>query len=318
MAEWSGVRMTKKYLVELCQRHDGYRTPSVNDKLYLHQQGFRRLDPDVLKEFTGIKMLWLQANGLEKLEGFEHMPLLRNIAAHENCIEKIEGLEHSKELDSINLNRNFIKKVEGFEHNQNLTSINLGNNAIGPDGASYQAVAENLPKLQTLDLQANKIEDGAELLKILQKIPDLRVFYGMGNPFVKSFRHYRKRFVAGLPSLRYLDDRPVFEDERKRCEAWFAAFGPNEDLEAANAAERAMIQQIKQEKRDQEERRVKAFDDMIREARAAHAAAEAAKQLEGVSFSGDPIHGVNGPLHNNENADPNKPRKQFVDVEDLD
>jgi dynein assembly factor 1 len=317
MAEWSGVRMTKKYLVELCQRHDGYRTPSVNDKLYLHQQGFRRLDPEVLKEFTGIKMLWLQANGLEKLEGFEHMPLLRNIAAHENCIEKIEGLEHSKELDSINLNRNFIKKVEGFEHNQNLTSINLGNNAIGPDGESYKAVAENLPKLQTLDLQANKIEDGAELLKILQKIPDLRVFYGMGNPFVKSFRHYRKRFVAGLPSLRYLDDRPVFEDERKRCEAWFAAFGENEDLEAANAAERDMIKTIKQEKRDQEERRVKAFDDMIREARAAHAAAEAAKQLEGVSFSGDPIHGVNGPLRD-ENADPNKPRKPFVDVEDLD
>ena len=47
------------------------------------------------------------------------------------------------------------------------------------------------------------------------------------------------------------------------------------------------------------------------------AAAEAAKQLEGVSFSGDPIHGVNGPLRD-ENADPNKPRKPFVDVEDLD
>ena len=97
----------------------------------------------------------------------------------------------------------------------------------------------------------------------------------------------------------------------------FAAFGENEDLDAANAAERDMIKQIKQEKRDQEERRVKAFDDMIREARAAHAAAEAAKQLEGVSFSGDPIHGVNGPLRD-ENADPNKPRKPFVDVEDLD
>ena len=188
MAEWSGVRMTKKYLVELCQRHDGYRTPSVSDKLYLHQQGFEGMDPDVLKEFTGIKMLWLHANGLEKLEGFEHMPIAaEHYLAHENCIEKIEGLEHSKELDSINLNRNFIKKVEGFEKNQNLTSINLGNNlAIGPDGESYKAVAENLPKLQTLDLQANKIEDGAELLKILQKIPDLSVFYGMGNPFVKE------------------------------------------------------------------------------------------------------------------------------------
>ena len=66
----------EKYLVELCQRHDGYRTPSVNDKLYLHQQGFRRLDPEVLKEFRGIKMLWLQATSL-KLEGLEHMSLLR-------------------------------------------------------------------------------------------------------------------------------------------------------------------------------------------------------------------------------------------------
>ena len=41
--------------------------------------------------------------------------------------------------------------------------------------------------------------------------------------------------------------------------------GAGEDeTDAANAVERDMIQQIKQEKRDQEERRVKAFDDMIR------------------------------------------------------
>lgn len=317
MAEWSGVEMTKKYLVELCQRHDGYRTPSVNDKLYLHQQGFRRMNPEVLKEFTGIKMLWLQANGLEKLEGMESMSILRNVAAHENCIEKIEGFEQNAELDSINLNRNFIKKVEGFERNQNLTSINLGNNAVGPDKESYEAVAQNLPKLQTLDLQANKIADGNDLLEVLQRIPDLRVFYGMGNPFVKSFRHYRKRFVAGLPSLRYLDDRPVFEDERRRCEAWIVGWGDTEDLEAANAAERAMIQTIKQDKKEQEERRVRQFDDMIRGARAEHAVKEAAKQLAGVSFSGDPIHGVNGPR--DENADPNAaPRKQFVDADDLD
>lgn len=30
--------------------------------------------------------------------------------------------------------------------------------------------------------------------------------------------------VARIPTLRYLDDRPVFDDERERAEAWYAAF----------------------------------------------------------------------------------------------
>ena len=134
----------------------------------------------------------------------------------------------------------------------------------------------------------------------------LRVFYGMGNPFVKSFRHYPASPCRRLTIFAILDDRPVFEDERSRCEAWFAALAKMKIWTRANAAERDMIKQIKQEKRDQEERRVKAFDDMIREARAAHAAAEAAKQLEGVRSRATPS-GVNGPLRD-ENADPNKPR----------
>ena len=34
--------------------------------------------------------------------------------------------------------------------------------------------------------------------------------------------HYRKTMICELPHLSYLDDRPVFEDERRCAEAWRA------------------------------------------------------------------------------------------------
>ena len=42
----------------------------------------------------------------------------------------------------------------------------------------------------------------------------------MGNPVVKDIKHYRKTIIAKCKALRYLDDRPVFEDERRYCEAF--------------------------------------------------------------------------------------------------
>ena len=189
-----------------------------------------------------------------------------------------------------------------------------------PAGAQVDSIeaAGALPALQTLDLQCNRLEDGEAVLDLLKKIKTLRVFYGQGNPFVKSFRHYRKRFVAALPNLTYLDDRPVFPDERRRCEAWAVVWAENQDLDAANAAEREEIKTIKLEKKLAEEKRIKAFEDMITEARAEHQKTEAAKRAAGRSFSNEPIVGV-GELYD-ENADPNAPPPAggFVDEEELD
>ena len=91
----------------------------------------------------------------------------------------------------------------------------------------------------------------------------------------ESGRHYRKRFVAGLPSLRYLDDRPVFEDGI-RCGGVVRGVRGGENGRGERGGT-DMIKKIKQEKRDQAERRVKAFDDRSADAAAAGAAAEAAK-----------------------------------------
>ena len=46
------------------------------------------------------------------------------------------------------------------------------------------------------------------------------MLYLKGNPVVSRVSHYRKRLVAAIGRLSYLDDRPVFEPERRLCAAW--------------------------------------------------------------------------------------------------
>lgn len=274
------AEFTAAKLVELCRKDGLYRTPEVNDKLYLHYHGFKRIDGEVLGRYVGLRCLWLQGNGLVKLEGLEKLVELRTLCVHENCLEELEGLATLQELRSLNASRNFIRRVSGIERLRELETLILGHNSIGPETACLEGVLE-LPKLQTLDVQANKLEAGDEVIATAAKISTLRVLYLQGNPCVKTTRHYRKRLVAACCDLRYLDDRPVFDDERRRCEAWARALEATEgDHEAASRAERDEIARIRDEKREREHRRVAEFDEFVRSARAKAEAEQAAKAAE--------------------------------------
>ena len=50
---------------------------------------------------------------------------------------------------------------------------------------------------------------------------NLAVLYLHGNDVCKKIQHYRKTIIHRLHKLKYLDDRPVFEDERRYCEVFF-------------------------------------------------------------------------------------------------
>lgn len=89
-------------------------------------------------------------------------------------------------------------------------------------------------------------------------MPNLKVLYLQGNDVTNKIKNYRKTIIARLPELKYLDDRPVFEDDRRNAEA-FSRGGIEE--------ERAERERISVEKREKDEKNRVAFKDMIKRAR---------------------------------------------------
>lgn len=47
------------------------------------------------------------------------------------------------------------------------------------------------------------------------KMPNIAVVYLQNNRFNKKIAHYRKTLISKMTNLKYIDDKPVFEDERR-------------------------------------------------------------------------------------------------------
>jgi dynein assembly factor 1, axonemal len=131
------MEMTKQFLKAQCKKDSLYSTPHINDKLYLHYKGFRRVEN--LEEYTGLKVLWLEGNGLTCIEGLNEQRELLTLYLHENLIETISGLENNVSfpllvnssraahttslmsslqlrLDTLNLCKNSIRRIENLSH----------------------------------------------------------------------------------------------------------------------------------------------------------------------------------------------------------
>uniref|UniRef100_A0A674PKQ5 Uncharacterized protein n=1 Tax=Takifugu rubripes TaxID=31033 RepID=A0A674PKQ5_TAKRU len=77
---------------------------------------------------------------------------------------------------------------------------------------------EDLTELRCLYLQGNRIQ----ILTVLQAVPNLKVLNLIGNEVVKNIPNYRKTVIVQLQNLTFLDERPVFPEERACAEAWAA------------------------------------------------------------------------------------------------
>ena len=86
------------------------------------------------------------------------------------------------------------------------------------------------------------------------KMKELRVLYLKGNPVVKKIPNYRKTFIAKMPNLRYLDDRPVFPEDSRYANAF---------MRGGIAEERLERQKVRQEKEDEHKRNMDAFRTMV-------------------------------------------------------
>ena len=161
---------------------------------------------------------------------------MRTLYLQENIITKIENLDSMTKLDTLNISKNFVSKIENLSHMKDLKTLIISNNNL-TTAESIEHV-KDIPSLNALDVQQNKIDDDPEkLLSILEACPDLRVVYLKGNDIVKKISHYRKTLISRCKMLKYLDDRPVFEDERKRCDAWGKVMKETGDVQKVRADE---------------------------------------------------------------------------------
>jgi len=248
-------RMSKKFIDKLlCSDFKMYyRTYELNEILYLHFKSFKKIEN--LTYFTNLKVLYLEGNLISKIEGLETLTNLTSLYLHENCIEKIEGLETLKNLCNLNLSDNCITKIENLNSCIKLQNLLIKRNRIGINGESDLNGLLNLNnEFTVLDISDNKIEDSDIIEKFLVKIPNLRVIYLQGNECCRKIKNYRKTLINKLKELRYIDDRPVFEDERRFAEA----FGRGGYEEEKKERER-----YRQEIKEKEEKRIKDFYEMV-------------------------------------------------------
>ncbi len=245
--EEKNKRITQKFLKKLLRSDIKlyYSTPKLNETLYLHYNGFMKLEN--LEQFTELKVLYIEGNCIEKLENLNENLKLKCLYIQENLISKIENLKPLFELVSLNLNDNMISTIENLKYNINLENLQLKRNRIGINGLKDVEHLRELKNISALDLSSNFIdcENFQDFIDILKGMDSLAVLYMQGNPVCKKIPNYRKTLIFNLSHLKYLDDRPVFSDDRRYAEA-FCKFGYE--------GERKERDKIKQEKAEEHRR----------------------------------------------------------------
>ena len=212
--------MTSEELKRIALEHNGYATPSLNDKLYLHFKAYAKIEN--LDEYTELNALFLEANGLSTIQGLDQLHKLRCLYLQKNLISTIRGLDQLQSLVQLDLSENRITKLEGLSSLPNLSTLNVSKNALS-DAVSISHLMV-CKAITVVDLSHNKITSSGDgnddnIIDVLSKCQGIAALNMVGNPVVSEISHFRKRLIVALRGLKFLD-RPVFDKERATAEAW--------------------------------------------------------------------------------------------------
>ena len=188
--------------------------------------GFEKIQN--LEAFSKVRAIWLESNGIEAIEGLDHMTKMRCLYLHQNRIQRMQGLLTFSNLAILNLSYNSITKVEGLENCMELQTVDLSNNKI--ENIIDCEQLQWLPKLAHLDLKANRINDKDNIVPFVTGLRSIVSIYLLNNPCVRLISGLRRQLTVAVPTLFYLDDRPITELERRRVMAFETGGKEAEDL----------------------------------------------------------------------------------------
>ena len=263
--------ITEKYCSNLCVYNGGYEYPHLNSNLYLHFQGFHKIQN--LDNFINLKVLYLENNCIDKIENLQNLKNLTCLYLQNNYIKEIENLEFNPNLVILNLSNNKIKEIKNLEKCEKLENLYIEKN--------YISTIENLSgilqikKLILLDIQNNEITENPEqILSLLEQCNRLKVLYLKGNEIIRLINNYRRTLIVRLKHLTYLDDRPVREEDRIGAEAYLEGGYPAEQKarekyrnENDRSSNKTKIKNVKnkESKESAEERRKKELEKIKNE-----------------------------------------------------
>lgn len=216
-----------------------------------------------MEPYANLKALWLESNGLTRIENLTPLTSLRCLYLNKNLIERVEGLESLRELNTLDLSDNRIATLAGLAHLPVLSSLNLSRNLLALS-SDVQELA-HCAQLTNVDLSHNRLED-VGVLAVLQQVPQLRALRLTGNALVSTTKSFRKTYIASLPQLAFLD-RPIFPMERAAVAAWQTG-GSEAELEAKrlfvaqeNDERKRALQEFRDWQSQVREKRIRELDE---------------------------------------------------------
>ena len=210
--------ITEDFCKKLCYYNGGYDSAKLNVNLYLHFQGFRKIQN--LENFTNLQVLYLENNSISKIEGLDKLVNLTCLYLQNNYIKEIENLENNKKLSILNLSNNKIIQIPNISYLENLENLYISKNYL--NNIQNLEGLLSLKSLSLLDIQNNPFSDisSDDLISFLNKLQKLKVLYLKGD-ITRSISNYRRNLIVKIKNLTYLDDRPIKKEDRIGAIAFF-------------------------------------------------------------------------------------------------